>query len=81
MGSLVKAELRLLASFTEDRLEGFADVPTLTESGIPVLFGSARAIVAPKGLKRNYRSIAWCLKTALEAPENIEKISKYKSSL
>lgn len=75
VGSLVKAgELRLLASFTEDRLEGFADVPTLTESGIPVLFGSARAIVAPKGTpKEIIDQLHDVLKTALEAPENIEK--------
>ena len=47
VASLVKSgELKILASFTDQRLEGFEDVPTLTESGYPVIFGSARAIVA-----------------------------------
>lgn len=42
-------ELKILASFTEERLENFQDVPTLKEKGYDVLFGSARALVAPKG--------------------------------
>lgn len=75
VGSLVKSgELRLLASFTENRLEGFEEVPTLTEKGIPVLFGSARAIIAPKGTpKEIIDKLHEVLKAALEAPENIEK--------
>ena len=42
-------ELKILTSFTEERLENFQDVPTLKEKGYDVLFGSARALVAPKG--------------------------------
>lgn len=42
-------ELKILASYTEERLENFQDVPTLKEKGYDVLFGSARALVAPKG--------------------------------
>ncbi|MDO5725449.1 MAG: tripartite tricarboxylate transporter substrate binding protein [Tissierellia bacterium] len=41
-------ELRILASYTEDRLENFPDVPTMKEKGYDILFGSARALVAPK---------------------------------
>lgn len=75
VASLVKSgELRLLATFTAERLEGFDEIPTLTESGYPVLFGSARAIVAPKGTpKEVIDKLHDVLKTALEAPENIEK--------
>ena len=75
VAALVKSgELRLLASFTDDRLEGFEDVPTLKESGYPVLFGSARAIVAPKGTpKEIIQKLHDIFKQALESPENIEK--------
>lgn len=75
VASLVKSgELRLLATFTEERLAGFEETPTLTESGYPVLFGSARAIVAPKGTpKEVIEKLHNVLKTALESPENIEK--------
>lgn len=67
-------ELKILASFTDKRLEGFEDVPTLTESGYPVLFGSARAIVAPKGTpKEIIQKLHDVFKQALESPENIEK--------
>lgn len=75
VANLVKSgEVRLLASFTEERLNGFEDVPTLKESGYPVLFGSARAIVAPKGTpKEIINKLHDVLKAALESPENIEK--------
>ena len=75
VASLVKSgELRLLASFTDQRLEGFEDVPTLTESGYPVIFGSARAIVAPKGTpKEIIQKLHDVFKAALESPDNIEK--------
>lgn len=75
VASLVKSgELKLLASFTDKRLEGFEDVPTLTESGYPVIFGSARAIVAPKGTpKEIIQKLHDVLKAALESPENVEK--------
>lgn len=42
-------ELRILASFTEERLEAFPEIPTLTEKGYPVIFGSARGLAAPAG--------------------------------
>ena len=75
VASLVKSgELRILASFTDQRLEGFEDVPTLTESGYPVIFGSARAIVAPKGTpKEIIQKLHDVFKAALESPDNIEK--------
>ena len=75
VASLVKSgELKILASFTDKRLEGFEDVPTLTESGYPVLFGSARAIVAPKGTpKEIIQKLHDVFKQALESADNVEK--------
>lgn len=75
VGHLVNAgELKLLATFTKDRLDAFADVPTLKENGIEVLFGSSRALVAPKGTpKEVIEKLHLTFKEALEAPENIEK--------
>lgn len=75
VGSLVKNnELRILASFTEERLEGFEEIPTLKEKGYNVLFGSARALVAPKGTPDEIvKYLHDTFKAALESPENIEK--------
>ncbi len=41
-------EFRLLCSFTTERLPTFPNVPTLKEKGFDLVFGSARALVAPK---------------------------------
>ncbi len=41
-------EFLLLCSFTNERLTAFPDVPTLKEQGFDLVFGSARALVAPK---------------------------------
>ncbi|SMP44040.1 tripartite tricarboxylate transporter substrate binding protein [Anoxynatronum buryatiense] len=51
VADLVNAgELRLLASYTARRIEEFPEVPTLGEFGYEILFGSARALVAPAGV-------------------------------
>jgi tripartite-type tricarboxylate transporter receptor subunit TctC len=48
---LVEArKLRLLATFTPQRLRTFADVPTLRELGFDITIGSQYGFVAPKGL-------------------------------
>ena len=75
VGNLVKNnELRVLAVFTEKRLANFSDIPTLKEKGYNVLFGSARAIVAPKGTPDEViKTLHDTFKTALESPENVEK--------
>ncbi len=67
-------ELRILASFTEDRLEDFQDVPTLTEKGYEILFGSARALVAPKGTPQEIIDYLHDkFKTAMESDAHMEK--------
>ncbi|MFA6845701.1 MAG: tripartite tricarboxylate transporter substrate binding protein [Sphaerochaetaceae bacterium] len=63
---------RLLASFTQERLPSFPDVPTLVEKGIPVTFGSARALVAPRGTPPEVLAILLAaFKQAMEDNENI----------
>lgn len=42
-------ELKVLASYTEQRLEEYPEVPTLKEKGYDLVYGSARALVAPAG--------------------------------
>lgn len=75
VGNLVKNnELRILASFTDKRLESFPEVPTLKENGYNVLFGSARAIVAPAGTPQPILDkLHDTLKAALEAEDNVKK--------
>lgn len=67
-------ELRILASFTEERLENFPDVPTMKEKGYDILFGSARALVAPKGTPKEIIDILHdAFKEAIESDEHLEK--------
>lgn len=75
VASLVKSgELRILASFTEERLENFPDVPTMKEKGYDILFGSARALVAPKGTPQEIIDyIHDKFKEAMDSPEHMEK--------
>ena len=55
-------------------MANFSDIPTLKEKGYNVLFGSARAIVAPKGTPDEViKTLHDTFKTALESPENVEK--------
>ncbi|WP_303873051.1 tripartite tricarboxylate transporter substrate binding protein [Tepidanaerobacter acetatoxydans] len=75
VAALVKnGELRILASYTEERLEDFPDVPTMREKGYDVLFGSARALVGPKGIPQEIADkLHDSFKKALESPSHIEK--------
>lgn len=72
-GLVDSGELRILASFTDDRLEGFDDVPTMKEKGYDILFGSARALVAPKGTPQEILDILHDkFKAALESDEHMK---------
>lgn len=75
VASLVNSgDLKILASFTADRLENFPEVPTLTEKGYEILFGSARALVAPKGTPQEIIDYLHDkFKAAMESPEHLEK--------
>ncbi|QXM07059.1 tripartite tricarboxylate transporter substrate binding protein [Crassaminicella indica] len=74
VANLVKSgELRILASYTKERLEDFPEVPTLKEKGYDILFGSARAIVAPKGTPDKIVKILHDkLKEAIESDEHMK---------
>ncbi len=65
---------RILASFTEDRLPSFPLIPTLKEKGIPGTFGSARALVAPKGTPPAILDVLLeAFRAAMVDPENIQQ--------
>lgn len=49
-----EGELRILAAWTEERLEALPDVPTLKEHGIELTSGSWRGLIAPAGTPREY---------------------------
>ena len=75
---LVKSgELRLLGSYTKERLENFPEIPTLKEKGYDILFGSARAIVAPKGTPDEViKVLSEKLKEAIQSEEHMEAAKK-----
>lgn len=67
-------ELKVLASFTEERLADLQDVPTLKEKGYNLVYGSARALVAPKGTPQNVIDFyVDAFKKTMEDPDNIQK--------
>lgn len=73
-GLVNSGEVRILASFTDERLENFPDVPTMKEHGYDILFGSARALVAPKGTPKEIIEILHdAFKEAMESEEHLEK--------
>ncbi|MCC5909163.1 MAG: tripartite tricarboxylate transporter substrate binding protein [Clostridiaceae bacterium] len=75
VADLVEAgELRILASYTEERLDQFPEVPTLQEKGFDILFGSARALVAPKDTPDEIIEILHDLfKNAIESEEHMNR--------
>lgn len=79
VADLVNAgELRLLASYTEERIVDFSDVPTLGEYGYEILFGSARAVVAPAGVSDEI--IDYLVEVFREAIESDEHMAKAKDA-
>lgn len=47
--------VRLIASATEDRIEGFPDVPTMQEQGYDIVVYSGLGLAAPKGIPEEAR--------------------------
>lgn len=50
-------ELRLLASYTEERLPTFPDVPTAREDGVDLVVTKFRGIAGPKGLPQEIKDL------------------------
>lgn len=73
-----KPELRVLAVFDKKRVAEFPDVPTLGELGLyPEWYGSARAIVAPKGTPQEIIDFyVDAFKKTMQDPANIEAHKK-----
>ncbi len=50
MGFFKAGKSRPIAAFTDERIEAFADTPTMTELGHPMTYGMQRSFVAPPGM-------------------------------
>jgi len=50
MGFYKAGKSRPIAAFTEERIEAFPDVPTMTELGHPLVYGMQRSFVGPKDM-------------------------------
>lgn len=67
-------ELKMLATYTDKRLEDYPDVPTLTEKGYGITYGSYRALVGPKDMPQEIVDFyANAFKEAMADEENVEK--------
>lgn len=56
IGFVKSGDVRVLASFTEERIPGFEDIPTAKEQGIDVIAVNWRGLYTPKGASRkSYR--------------------------
>lgn len=72
-----QGDFRVLASFTEERLPVFDDVPTLRENGYDISFGSARALAVPvKTPKEIVKKIEKAFYAAYTNPEHLEDAEK-----
>jgi len=49
-GQIEAGKVRVLATFTDKRLDRIPDVPTATEAGVPVVVHKFRGLVGPKGM-------------------------------
>jgi putative tricarboxylic transport membrane protein len=67
---LEAGELRLLATFSDERLDAFPDLPTVSESGYDVIVRKFRGLAGPQGLPDDVIA-AWeaATQAVLEDPE------------
>ncbi len=76
------SELKILGTYTSERLPEYPDVPTLGEQGYDIVYGSARALVAPAGTPQeiiDYYVDAFT--KTMEDPDNAEKSANAGLSL
>jgi putative tricarboxylic transport membrane protein len=69
-GQLEAGDIRLLATYTEERLDDFPDVPTAREEGVDLVVEKFRGLAGPKGLSEEVLN-AWeqAIPRLLEDPE------------
>jgi len=73
--------LRLLATFTEKRLEMFPNVPTMKELGYNISGSSIFGIVGPKGLPRERVKILHdAFRQAVESPPFKDLLKKFEAA-
>ena len=67
---LEAGEVRIISTYTKDRLDTFPDVATAREQGIDLVINKFRGIAGPKGLPDDIKA-AWldAIKKVLEVPE------------
>ena len=75
-GQLEAGEVRLIATYTEDRLDNFPDVQTAKEQGIDLVVNKFRGIAGPKGLPDDVIA-AW--EAAIPAVLEAEAFKKWYS--
>lgn len=71
-------ELKILASYTDARLEDYPEVPTLKEKGYNLVYGSARALVAPAGTPQEV--IDFYVKAFSAAMKDSDNVTKSKNA-
>jgi len=75
LDQIASGELRVLATSGDERLETVPDAPTLTESGIDLVFTNWRGLVAPPGISDTARD-AW-----IDALEEMHASAGWKKAL
>jgi tripartite-type tricarboxylate transporter receptor subunit TctC len=79
---LSRYDVKALASFTEDRIEGLPDIPTMAEMGYPLSFSIWVGIVAPKGTPADViEKLSSACGTATEGPNFTEVTSSTSTNV
>lgn len=70
LGQIEAGEVKLLGTYTQDRLDTFPDVPTAREEGVDLVVNKFRGLAGPKGLPQDVIA-AWekAIPILLEDPE------------
>jgi putative tricarboxylic transport membrane protein len=70
VGFIKSGDVRVLASFTEERIPGFEDIPTAREQGVDVIAVNWRGLYTPKGASdASYKQWTEALRKVGDSPE------------
>ena len=70
VGFIKSGDVRVLASFTDERIPGFEDIPTAKEQGVDVVAVNWRGLYTPKGASdESYKNWTEALRKVGESPE------------